>query len=92
MAGWGPKFKDQPKMAFVPVTYHIGPYENACKSLNSPILSNIKSDLLRWLVTRSTNCAKAEEDLIDHHGQDMRTRLYSRLLKVALAAADLTNC
>ena len=32
MAGWGPKFKDQPKMAFVPVIYHIGPYENACKS------------------------------------------------------------
>ena len=32
MAGWGPKFKDHPKMAFVPVIYHIGPYENACKS------------------------------------------------------------
>ena len=31
MAGWGPKFKDHPKMAFVPVIYHIGPYENACK-------------------------------------------------------------
>ena len=56
------------------------------------LATNIKSDLLRWLVTRSTNCAKAEEDLIDHHGQDMRTRLYSRLLKVTLAAADLTNC
>ena len=26
MAGWGPKFKDQPKMAFVPVTYYIGQY------------------------------------------------------------------
>ena len=32
MAGWGPKLKDQPKMVFVPVIYHIGPYENACKS------------------------------------------------------------
>ena len=32
MAGWGPKFKDHPKMAFVPAIYHIGPYENACKS------------------------------------------------------------
>ena len=35
MAGWGPKFKDQPKMAFVPAIYHIGPYENACKSRKS---------------------------------------------------------
>ena len=32
MAGWGPKFKDHPKMAFVPVIYHIGPYENAWKN------------------------------------------------------------
>ena len=32
LAGWGPKFWDQPKMAFVPVNYHIGPYENAWQS------------------------------------------------------------
>ena len=32
MAGWGPKFWDQPKMFFVPDTYHIGPYENARRS------------------------------------------------------------
>ena len=40
MARWGPKFEDQPKMAFVPVTYHIGPYENAWKSWKSQFWSN----------------------------------------------------
>ena len=57
------------------------------------LVTNMKTDLLGAVGSTicQTNCALAEEALIDHHGQDMRSRLYMWLLKVTLTTANLTN-
>ena len=51
MAGWGPKFKDQPKIAFVPVTHHIRPYKKFTTTfIFDPIMGIFKFSDPRWRV------------------------------------------
>ena len=45
IAGWAPKFRDQPKLLFDSVNYHIWTYENAWKTWKSLYLSNRWSPL-----------------------------------------------